>query len=80
MATIKCAQCGNEIVDPFCEEHCPQKLCQECGVKCFEDSIEECEECPYEPDVDSDEEDTTPEDPNPFEPEETSDDAEEPDW
>lgn len=58
---MKCSQCGKEIVDPYCEEACPKKLCQECGEKCCEIPRDEplpeaCEDCPYEaePDVEED--------------------------
>jgi len=59
---MNCSKCGKEIVDPFCEKACKKKLCQECGVKCFEtirDSDEECKECCYEPEYDYED----PEDP-----------------
>jgi len=57
--TGKCSNCGNDIVDPYCEEACPKHLCGDCGIKCLESlpanvnewpDPDKCEECPYDVD------------------------------
>lgn len=54
---LKCSQCGKEALDPFCIANCPKHLCEDCGPKCSETMDrqlvpeDECEECPYEPDL-----------------------------
>lgn len=50
---LRCSQCGKEPLDPYCIENCPKNLCEECGPKCNETN-EDCDECPYEPDYDYD--------------------------